>query len=1073
MKKSLYLILLLITATVVSSYAQQIVVKGTVIAKEDGLGIPGVNIYATKSKVGTITDFNGNYTLKLPSKNDTIKFSFIGYASQTKPVGGSATINITLEQSAVMMSEIVVTALGIKRDKKSLGYSIQKVDGEDLQSAKDVSVINKLSGKVAGLVVSSTNGGAAGSSRIVLRGNNSFNNNQALIVVDGVPIDNSTVSSATGEWGGKDYGNGISDINPDDIESVSVLKGASAAALYGSRAANGVILITTKKGTSRKGIGVTFSSSSSVDAAYLQKDFQNEYGAGSNGKFETHWKVDTNGVPHYSSENATHYSSWGPKMEGQEIVDWDGQTRQFLPQPDNYKNYFQTGYTLNNSVSLEGGKKDKTVRFTIADVRNRDIIPGAKMKRTNLGLSTNLKFFDKLTIQGYASFVTQRADNRPSLSDEHTNAARNYIQMPRHISSESLAGNIMNADGEEQSWFSSWNWMTNPYWNELYELSFDKKNRGFGNVSATYSINENLTFMLRTAQDYSRHHFETIGAYNGMIASQGSFAVNDIERWQTNTDYLLVYNKEVNKDISFSLNFGGNAMYDKTWQNNRNTENGLVVPDDYSIDNSVNIPYERKTFYEKAVNSVYGFGQIDYKHFLFVDITGRNDWSSTLPDQNNSYFYPSINSGFVFTQLLPDNKKREKIFPYGKLRLSWATVGNDTDPYRLENNYVVNTNSVYGPYSSINGTIATSNLLPEKLVSKEIGTDLRFFTNKIEVDLTYYHTNSFNQIITLDISSTSGAQRAFINAGNIQNKGIEAQIKVKPISTKKVNWNFNINFTKNSSEVIELEEGVDNLSILEHWGLSIEARPGHAYGDIVGYGIQRDANSNKLVDGNGMYLRALSPEVLGNINPDFSLSFSNSISYKALTFSFLVDAKIGGEMFSGTNMYGNGYSGNFKETLEGRDEWYASEAAREAAGLTSAEWTATGGYLAGGVYETGSTVDGSDVSGQTNSTYVNPYDYWNQFSDWTNEIHEPFIYDASFVKLRELSLTYDFSREFAKSIKMKSASISIFGRNLWLIHSNVPNVYPESFHTNGNGQGYELYSYPTRRSIGLNLNLKF
>lgn len=1050
-------------------YSQGQTITGVVTSESDQFELPGVSIVVKGTSIGTATDAFGKYSLQVPTSSDTLVFSFVGYKRKHVAINSRNIINISLSEESTQLDEIVVTALGIKRDKKTLGYSFEEIDGSSIQKAKEISLINSLSGRVAGLSVSATNGGAASSSRIVLRGNNSFNNNQALIVIDGVPVDNTTISNSEDEWGGKDFGNGISDINSDDVETISVLKGASASALYGSQASNGVILITTKKGN-KKGINISFNSSSTLDMADVQKDFQNTYGAGRNGKFEGVWDINSNGFPQYYSDQASSYSSWGPKMEGQQIVDWDGNESLFLPQSDNYKNYYRTGYTLNNSISVDAGFKNQSYRLTIADMRNSDIIPESETRRTNISLNASINPFKKLEFQTYISYVDQRADNRPALSDNHNNVARNYIMMPRHISSESVENNMMDADGNELTWYSSWNWMTNPYWNELYELSFDEKKRTFGNASLKYLFSNNLNLTIRTALDYSKIHFEEIGAYNGMIHPDGRFYTKDVERFQSNTDFLLSYSCNIVNDLSFTGNVGGNAYYWKGKKYEAHTENGLIEPYLYTIENSAGIPkIDDLKPEEKAINSWYYLLQFNYKEFLFFDITGRNDWSSTLPANNNSYFYDSYNLSFIFTELF---KESSKVLPFGKLRISYSKVGSDTDPYKLSSTYYLNSD-IYGSYAHIDDVIANKSLKPEELVSKEIGTDLRFIQNRIALDFTYYHTNSYNQIIDIPVSSGSGSMLASINAGDIQNKGIEIQLRVKPVVKKRFSWDLIFNYTKNESLVNELSEGIDNFLLLEHWGLSIEARPGNAYGDIVGYGIKKDAQGNKLVNENGLYERTDETVVLGNINPDYSFSISNNLRCQDLSLSFLIDAKIGGELFSGTNMYGNGYSGNFKESLEGREEWYASEAAREAAGVSSENWTATGGYLAEGVYQQGTVINGINVSGQPNNTYVNPFDYWHQFADWTNEIHEPFIYDASFVKLREVTLSYNLPDKICKKIKMKHASVSLIGRNLWLIYSKVPNIDPESFHTNGNGQGYELYSYPTRRSFGLSLNFKF
>lgn len=1053
-------------------HSQGQTITGVVTSKSDQFELPGVSIVVKGTSIGTASDAFGKYSLQVPASSDTLVFSFVGYKRQYIAINSRNLINISLSEETTKLDEVVVTALGIKRDKKTLGYSFEEIDGSSIQKAKEISLVNSLSGRVAGLSISATNGGAASSSRIVLRGNNSLNNNQALVVIDGVPIDNSTESNSEDEWGGKDFGNGISDINSDDVETISVLKGASASALYGSKASNGVILITTKKG-SKKGINVSFNSSATLDVADIQKDFQNTYGAGRNGKFIGVWDTNSDGIPQYYSDQASHYSSWGPKMEGQQIVDWDGTEKLFLSQANNYKDYFRNGYTLNNSISIDGGFKNQSYRLSVSDMRNSDIIPSSETRRSNVSLNANIKPIENLEIQTYISYVDQRADNRPGLSDNHNNVARNYLMMPRHISSESLENNIMDTDGNELTWYSTWNWMTNPYWNELYELSFDQKKRSFGNASVKYAFNDNLSFILRTALDYSDIHFEEIGAYNGMLHTDGSFYTKNIERFQSNTDFLLTYSNEINQSLSFTGNLGGNAFYKKNTRYEAFTENGLTEPYIYTIENSAGIPQIYDLLpEEKAINSLYYLLQFNYKEFLFMDLTGRNDWSSTLPKSLNSYFYDSYNLSFIFTELLDNNVKRKKILPFGKLRVSYSNVGNDTDPYKLLTSYYPDSN-IYGDYAYIEKAIANGKLKPEKLVSKEIGTDLRFLDNRIALDFTYYHTNSYNQIISAPVSSGSGSTHAIINAGDIQNSGVEIQLKAKPIEKDNFSWNLILNYTKNNSLVKELTEGIDNYPLLEHWGLSIEARPGHAYGDIVGYGIMKDANGNNLVNENGLYERTDDPVVLGNINPDFSFSISNSFRYKNLSLSFLLDAKIGGEMFSGTNMYGNGYSGNFVPTLEGREEWYASEAAREAAGISAENWDATGGYLADGVYPNGTIINGADVSGQNNNTYVNPFDYWHQFAEWTKEIHEPFIYDASFIKLRELTISYNLPEKLCKNMKMKLASVSVIGRNLWLIYSKVPNVDPESFHTNGNGQGYELYSYPSRRSFGISLNFKF
>lgn len=1055
------LLTLLILASANMAGAQQTSVHGTVADDSDGTTMVGVIVRLKHTQTGTVTDVSGQYRISAGAQ-DTLVFSFLGYQEVEEAVAGRTQINLRLKPVAIELNSVVVTALGIKREEKSLGYSVTEVSGEELQTAKEVNVVNQLSGKVAGLDVSAGNGGAASSSKIVLRGNKSFtSNNQALIVVDGVPIDNSTVSNAGDTWGGRDYGSGISDVNPEDIESISVLKGASAAALYGSRASNGVILITTKKGKAGKRIQVGLNSSCSFEQPVILWKLQNTYGAGRNGKFEGPWNT-TSGIPVYDATNASSYGSWGPRMEGQQIVDWDGKEGSFSPQPDNYKDYFRTGMTLNNSLSLSGGLKQSTYRFTLTDLRNNDIVPASGMNRTNLSLNLGSKLFRRVALSVFGSYVRQKFNNRLGLSDAHNNVNRNYIMMPRNISNASLQDNLMNADGEEQTWYMNWNWMSNPFWNEQYELNSDKRDRFFGNLSLLFDLDSNLTLMVRCAPDYSTQYFQSRDAYNGLISSLGAFSEQTIRRTQVNTDLLLMYKKEW-KRMSLGANMGGNVFYDHSTQDQANTQGGLLEPYVYTIDNSLNTPYTRSLLFEKAILSAYFSGQWSYNNYLYIDVTARNDWSSTLPRRHNSYFYPSVSGSFVFSEVLPLSAKAERIFSYGKLRASWAEVGNDTDPYRLDKTFYVDTTGAYGTIAYVSGTIPPADLKPEKLVSVEAGCDLRFLYDRVGIDFTWYKTNSYNQIVRIDVSPASGSRYALINAGNIRNDGIELQLNAKPVSRKQFSWNMICTFTKNNSEVVELAQGVENLRLMEHWGLSIEARPGHPYGDIVGYAIRRDDQGRKLVDENGMYLRSETTQVLGNINPRCKLSLTNSFSYKNLSLSFLVDARIGGQIFAGTNMYGYGYSGNFEETLEGREEWYASEAAREEAGVSAEDWVPTGGVLAEGVFQ----------DGTPNNVYVNPEKYWSQFSDWTNEIHEPFVYDASYVKLREMTVTWELPSRWFTAVHITKFFVSLYGRNLFLLYSEVPNIDPEAFHDSENGLGYELYSYPSRRSLGCNLKIFF
>ncbi len=1067
MRHTLILFISLLLA--ISAQAQQIA-EGTVFSAADEQPIPFVNIIALPGGQGTSSDFEGKFSIRLQSKDTQLVFSSVGFEQDTLNVTGEK-MKIYLTPKAEKLDEVVVTALGIKREKKSLGYAMTEVKSEDLLKSNDVSVINKLSGKVAGLQITATNGGAGTSSRIILRGNNSITgDNQALIVVDGVPINNTTNSNSGGEWGGRDYGNGISDINPDDIESISVLKGASASALYGSQAMDGVILITTKKGQSGRKMGLQFSSTTSIDKAYILYDLQNTYGAGRNGKFEGAWDMK-DGLPAFNPGYDFSKGSWGPKMEGQEIIDWDGKSRNFLPQPDNYKDFFETGITTNNALSIDGGAKHITYRFSLAHTLTKDIIPGLRYNRTNVGANISVNILKHLKVSTYFNFVNSKVDNRPGLSDAHDNPNRNFIHMPRHIPQNSLRDFYQDAAGNEVTWYQNWSWMTNPYWNIAYQKNQDSRNRYFGHISLEYEASKNLKFLLRTAPDYSKTDFWAIDAMKGLIYSPGRYSQSESKQLLVNTDFLATYSNALNENINYTFNLGGNAMIFKDENLTANTEGGLVEPYVYTLENSLNPIYSRKYLREAAKNSLYAFASFDYNRFLYLDITARNDWSSTLPAGDNNFFYPSFSLGFVFSELLDENRCDKEKFSFGKLRMSYAGVGNDAEPYQLETTYEIINNEGYGDMAFIDRTVPNLNLLPELVNSFEAGLELKFFMDRLGIDATYYDSRSHNQITNMPVSAASGYYTAIVNSGIIQNKGWELQLNASPLRNRKFQWDLNIAYAKNYSEIIELAPNVERATLYEHWRLTVEARPGNPYGDIVGYGFLRDQNGQVLVDSRGMIIRDETPKVLGNFTPDFSLSLSSSFRYKNWSLSFLLHSQIGGDIFSGSNMYGNGYAGNFETSLNGREAWYQSEADREAAGVAPADWTPTGGLLLEGIYAPGTIINGEDVSGQPNQSFVNPYLYYQKVSMWQEEIHEPFIYDASFIKLRELSIQYQLPQSVVNNLRLKKAFVGIFANNIWLIYSKVPNIDPESMLTNGNGQGYELYAYPNKRSVGFSLTI--
>jgi len=1038
--------------------------------------LPGVTIATPDATQGTISNFEGSYSLVVDAAVDTLVFSYIGYKSLRVPVQGQSVINVLLEADDLRLNEVVVTALGISREKKSLGYSATDVQIESLATIKDVNVVNNLAGKVAGLRISKTSGGLASSTRVILRGNSSFRDNQALFVIDGVPIDNSTNGSAD-LWGGIDYGSGAADINPDDIEQVSVLKGAGAAALYGSRAANGVIMITTKKGKARKGIGLSINSTSTFESPDIQLQFQDIYGAGVNGKFD----VSETGLPFFETAINNRYGdSWGPKMEGQPYVDWDGVERTYSPQPNNYREFFELGYTLTNSLALDGGNEKTSFRLGYTNVTNKGTSPNSSLHRHTLSFRGTHRITTRLQADFKISYINQAVKNRLSLSN--SGAARHIVMMPRNISDNSLR-DYADEEGLEKIWYTSWAWQNNPYWEAYENVNQDWRNRYMGHISVRYDINSWLQLLLRTGQDFYTDRRDNIEQATGSFANRaGAFSQAWLQVAERNTDFLLTSSHQLSDKWHISGNIGGNRLVQAREYNSlRNAQ--LSEPHFYHIEYSqqpISTQYNKS---QKRINSLYALAQISYNNYLYIDLSGRHDWSSTLPTANNNYFYPSVNTSFVFS----DAFTLPQWCSFGKIRASYAVVGSDADPYQTQTTFIANgTYNGSEPRVSVQNTIGAPQLKPEFTYAYEFGTDIRLWNNAVGLDVSYYNNRATDVIVEADIANSTGFTKAVLNAATIVNKGIEASIQLRPVNTRQVRWNIQGNFTKNNSLVESLDEAgkLNTLVLEEQFRISVEGRAGYPYGVIVAPAIARNEAGEALIAGDGTFVKSDTTKVHGHINPDWTMGITNELSIGNFTLNFLIDIKQGGHIYSATNMYGNGYSGALASSLEGRSAWYESEAAREAAGINAGyyneannnwvyDWMPTGGYLAAGIYADGTIINGEDVSGESNTIYINPKNYWAQFSAWTDELHEPHIYDASFVKLREASISYRFPNAVAQKLGVRGASVALIGRNLWLIHSNLPNVDPEASYNNGNAQGgIEWGTYPVNRSVGCTLTLQ-
>lgn len=1005
MKRTLQLFTFFMLAFSLGSMAQS--VTGTVTDASDKMTLPGVNVIVQGTTVGVTTDFDGYFEIELPEGSSILEFSFMGYVTQTVDVAGKSTADVELVVDSKALDEVVVTALGIKRDKKALGYALQEVDGKDMTEARETNIANSLTGKVAGVNINSSGTGTGGSTRIIIRGNSSLSaNNQPLIVVDGIPMDNFT-SNTDDRWGNQviDRGNGMADINPDDVETMSVLKGPAAAALYGSRAANGVILITTKSGKGTKGIGVTYNGNVTFETLLTSIDLQNKYGQGTGGHFVI------NGL-----------SSWGPKMEGQEITDYTGKTRPFSAYDNHIEDFLNTGVKQSHSVAISAGNEKINFRGNIGYDDIQGIVPNNSIKKYNVNLRTTAQITDKLSVDFKVNYIIQDGENRPKLAQDPDNIFLNYIQMPRSIHYGDLT-NYRNADLTPFRWGENGGMILNPYFTVNLNTNWDKRNRilAFGLVD--YKFTDWLTGRVRYGLDsYTSTNQTQLGTGVPYWYQTGNVIMDVQSFYEGNADFLLTADKSELFDTKWgaSLSVGGNMMQTQNRNSNMNA-NGLVVPDFYSINNGQNIRATHN-LYEKKINSLYAFGQFRYDTWLYLDWTARNDWSSTLPSDNRSYFYPSVGAGVIMSDLF----EMPKAISFFKLRASWAQVGNDTDPYKLSQ-YLEGYNVGGQNGNKLPSQLPLAGLLPEINTSIEFGVDFRMFDNRLGLDVTYYDSKARNQIISLPVAPETGYDSKLINAGIVGNKGIEIILNGTPIRTDDFEWNIAVNWSKNNNEIIELHPESDTY-ILSQGGSQVEiiAREGGTYGEIRGSYYMRDASGNIELDGEGLPVVSQDKKVLGSTIPDWLMGINNQFSYKSFSLSFLFDFREGGDIYSGS-VQNAAASGTLLATADGRDDYY------------------------------------------NGTTTVNPEAYWGRKAG----VDEQWIYDTSNIRLRELSLGYSLPSAVLDKTPFTNAKFSIVGRNLWLLKNNLPGIDPASTYSTGNAQGLELGAVPSTRTIGFNLNLAF
>ena len=1026
-----------------TSNEQTTKVYGTVT---DGVeSIIGASVKVKGQSIGAVTDMDGHFQLDVEPGTELV-ISYIGFDDVT--VKAAPNMNVVLKEDSKALSEVVVTALGIRRDRKALGYALEEVKGEELTKAKETNVMNSLAGKVAGLVVQNTAGGASGSTRVLLRGNTEINgNNQPLYVIDGVPLDNTNFGSA-GVEGGYDLGDGISAINPDDIENMTVLKGPAAAALYGSRASHGVILITTKKAEKDR-VSLEYNGSFTIDTQLAKWDnIQQVYGMGYGGQYSKTATAGTN-------------SSWGPKADDFQVEYFDHVKRPFQMYPNNTSDFFRTGLTAQNTAILSVNSGKTGIRFSMTDMRNKDILPKTHMSRDNFNLRVNTSA-GPVDFDFTANYTREDVKNRPALGDSQSNVGKNLMTLASTYNQAWLR-NYQTSEGEYANWNGNDMYNKNPYW-DLYKNGNNTAKDIFRLTGkAIYNIDEHFKLQGTIGTDMTFMTFSeficrtTPGKLAGQLQNQ------KFNNRTLNAELLALYNNQWG-DFDLNATLGGNIF---KVNNKTDIFTGMdqQMKDIVAIMNYAEQSIQQST-YNKQINSIFGSASLGYQHTYFFETTLRGDKSSTLPLNNNVYVYPSFSGSVVFSEFL----KKKNIINYGKIRASWAQVGSDTDPYQLALNYTTGKYSYGGGYviGMINNTVQPNkDLKPTRTNSFEVGLEMKFFHGRLGLDLTYYNQLSKDQIISLASSSTSGYGYRLINAGKIQNRGIELALNGRVMQVKDFAWDAGLNFSKNQNKVKSLVDGMDYFELERaSWcGVSVGAEVGKNYGSIIGKDFKRNEKGQVIINPeSGLPIVDDKTHTLGNASWDWTGGFYSTFTYKNFRLSAGFDVKVGADLFS-MSMRSAYSTGKAKETLAGREEWYRSEENRKAANMTIEEWRAAGkceGLIVDGV------IDNGDGTYTQNTIPVNPESYWKSAADNAPSM---FIYDNSYVKCREITFGYTFPEKWLRKA-VKSLSVSFVARNPFIVWKNIPNIDPDSGY-NTSGLGLEYGSLPSRRSYGFNVNVKF
>ena len=1004
---------------------------GTVL-DEKGAGLPGVSVVLKETQRGTTTSAEGTFSLELPDNSNTVVlvFSFVGYRRQEVAVGNQSDLSVSLVPEASTLNEVVVTAFGISKDKKAVAYSVAEVKGDEFIQARENNVANALTGKIAGVNATGLNTGPGGSSRVVIRGNGSLNGaNQPLYVVNGMPIDNTVPGggpTSNGSGTNVDRGDGIGGINPDDIETISVLKGGAAAALYGSRAANGVILITTKRGKVQRGIGVEYNTTLTFDTPSVFPDYQYEYGQGLDGVKPTT----------QAQAISTGRLSFGAKMDGQPSIQFDGQLRPYSPvyAKDNIKNFWRTGTNYVNTVALTGGNESVTYRFSVSDNNAQSLQPNSTFNRKTANLNLNANLGKRLHIETVAQYNLEKAVNRPSAGDAYGNPSWAVNVLANTVDIRSLAPGY-GPDGKEIQW-NPVPLANNSYFVVNKWQNNDLKNRFIGQANIKYDILDNLFVQGRISRDFYNFGSELVVPTNTAYNPLGEYYSLKSDVTENNAMLTLNYNTKFLRDFSVSAFAGVNKQ---RYINNQTNINGtqFIIPYFYSYTNLntlTTVPSVIKT----GTNSVFASADFDYKNVVFLSFTGRQDWFSTLSPQNNSIFYPSVGGSLV----LSDVFKLPRFVTFAKLRGSWAQVGGSTvDAYSINQTYSM----VQGGHNGravqtiTSGTVTNPDLRPLTSTTSEIGLDAQFLNKRLGIDLTFYNRKTTNDIVQTTISTASGYNQAVLNVGELSNKGIELLLSGTPVKTADFGWRTSYNVAYNKSQVVRLAEGINTIQIAAGiGGATIANDVGRPYGIIKGYRIKtNDAGQTVYNSVNNYEVRGSFQELGVGVAP-LTMGFTNDFTYKRFSLNVLLDGKFGNSIFSTQNQYAYRF-GLLKATLPGR--------------------------------ENGLQLTGVNEKGDAFSKTISVPDldtYYDNRKNYT----ELFVFDGSFVKLRQIILGYSLPVSRLAGLKIQSVNVSFVARNLAILYKKTEGFDPESSYTSGNGQGFEAFGLPRTRSYGFNLLVK-